>query len=284
MPEIKPFVAKHKKGLTFFSLILVSLTFIVLTNRNLEKAPKEIGQTLIYVFQIGFSKTISLFRNTWNSINELKEVKQELQTVTKKLIEYEKIAQDVLELKQENEQLRRLLQFHQNSPYQQVPAEVIGRDPENLFSGIMVGKGRRHGVRRNMTVIAYQQGRKGLVGKVTYVAARSAMVTPLYDPSSYVSVRLLETRYEGLVNGRDQRSPLLMEYVKKTAQEEIKYGDLVATSGSGGVFPKGIQVGRVRSFRAKSYETSMTIELDPVVDFSKLEYVFIIIMDEESWD
>lgn len=284
MPEIKPFVARYKKGLTFISLILISLLFIVLTNRNLEKTPKEIGQTLLYGAQYGFSKIATVIRNTWSSINELKQVKQELQSVRKQLVEYEKRMQDIVELEKENENLRELLKLHKKTSYDQVPAEVIGRDSENLFSGIIVDKGRRHGVRRNMPVIAYQQGFKGLVGRVTYVATRSAIVTPLFDPTSFVSVRLQDSRYEGLVSGESLISPLIMEYVKKTAQEDIAYGNLVVTSGIGGVFPKGLYVGRVRSFRAKSYDTSMTVELDPVVDFSRLEFVFILIMDIESWD
>jgi rod shape-determining protein MreC len=67
-----------------------------------------------------------------------------------------------------------------------------------------------------------------------------------------------------------------MRFIRKRAREEINFGDLVTSSGIGGVFPPGITIGRVNKIHYQEYETSMEVELDAAIDFSRLEYVFVI--------
>jgi len=71
-----------------------------------------------------------------------------------------------------------------------------------------------------------------------------------------------------------------MSYVNKNGKERISYGDIVITSGMKSIFPKGIYIGRVRSISAREYETSLQLEIEPTVDFSRLEYVFILKQDK----
>jgi len=67
-----------------------------------------------------------------------------------------------------------------------------------------------------------------------------------------------------------------MRFVKKRAKEEIQFGDLVATTGYESIYPSDIAVGRVRKVRALEYQTSVEVDLDPVLDFSRIEYVFAV--------
>ena len=274
MLGLKSFAGRHKRGLTLLTLVLVSIVLIVISNKNLETKPKEVGQSLVYTFQVALSKTAGWFRDRWNSISELKRVRQELGQARQRLSEYERESRDITELKQENAHLRQQLAFSESSASEQIPAEVIARDPGNVFSAITLNRGSRHGVTRNMPVVAFQDGQEGLVGVVSYVGRRSAVVRPLFDPQCYVAARLQTTRYEGLVSGNGDY--LMMQYVSKESKDGMAYGDLVITSGLGGVFPGGIPIGRISTFKAKPYETSMELELVPIIDFSRLEYVFIL--------
>jgi rod shape-determining protein MreC len=67
-----------------------------------------------------------------------------------------------------------------------------------------------------------------------------------------------------------------MNYVKKIAKDKIGYGDLVVSSGLGGVYPKGINIGRIRDITAPSYETSLVLQVQPIIDFDRLEYLFLV--------
>jgi rod shape-determining protein MreC len=67
-----------------------------------------------------------------------------------------------------------------------------------------------------------------------------------------------------------------MRAIPKRARDEINYGDMIVSSGTGGVFPAGLIIGRVKTILYHEYETSLAVELEPSIDFSRLEYVFVI--------
>jgi rod shape-determining protein MreC len=109
------------------------------------------------------------------------------------------------------------------------------------------------------------------------VGPGSSQILPLYDPQCLVSARLERSRNEGLVLGQGKdRENVLMRYVKKIAKDNIEYGDLVVTAGLGGLYPKGVNIGRIRDIRARGYETSLELEVEPIIDFDRLEYVYIL--------
>jgi rod shape-determining protein MreC len=184
---------------------------------------------------------------------------------------------EVLELRRQNAALKQQLDFAQNLPPERIPAEVIARDTDNLFSTITINKGSRQGVKRGMPVVAWQGDIEGLVGRVVLVGPGSSQILPLYDPQCIVSARVDTTRDEGLVAGQGKdRGNLVMNYVKKIAKDKIGYGDLVVSSGLGGVYPKGINIGRIRDITAPSYETSLVLQVQPIIDFDRLEYLFLV--------
>jgi len=239
--------------------------------------PKAIGLAVFSVFQNGFTQTGSFFSRTVTSISELKRLRAKYNTVENQLSQFETIERDIVELRQENKILREQLGFSQTLHYGHIPAEVIGKDPGNIFSTIVIDKGSRDGVKKDMPVVAYQNGFQGLVGKVLVVSPHSSIVQPIVDPNCYVAARLQSSRYEGLVSGAGSATEqVTMSYVQKRARDEIKYGDLVITSGMNSIYPKGIYIGRVRSIGAKEWQTSLELTLQPIVDFARLEYVFVV--------
>jgi rod shape-determining protein MreC len=109
------------------------------------------------------------------------------------------------------------------------------------------------------------------------VGGGSAQVLPLYDPQCLVSARLDRSRHEGLVAGQGKdRATIVMRYVRKTAAPLIEYGDLVVTAGLGGLYPKGINIGRIREINAPAYESSLELSVEPIIDFDRLEDLFLI--------
>ena len=271
------FVQRHRPGITFAGLSSFCLILLLFSNRNVVLKPKEVGQSLFSVLELGIHGLTGWFSSTWNSIGELRELRIELEKARSRLLEYERVSRDVAELRRENERLRSQLGLSQAIAFKQIPAEVIAKDPGNQFATIVVNKGAAAGVRAGMPVVAFQDGLQGLVGKVVLVGMASSTVKPITDPSSYVASRLQNSRYDGLVSGKQLFSGLLlMHYVNKLAAGSIQYGELVISSGMGRLFPKGIHIGRVRQMQSKSYEASLELEVEPIIDFSRLEYVFIL--------
>ncbi len=278
MRKISTALSRHKKGYTLVLLVIISISMILFSAKPISFRPREMVQSLFAIFQRGAGGISNWFVNTVNSISELKRAKLELEEAQKKLMAYEKISRDIIELKNENKQLREQLRLFRRLSYKSIPAEVIARDPENLFSTIVLNKGSVDGVKRDMAVIAYQNGLQGLVGKVVLVNKYTSTVKPILDSSLYIAAMFQKSRYTGLISGdsEDNSEYLIMKYINKEAMNYIEYGDLVITSGLGGVYPKGIHIGRVRKIEAKTYQTSMEAYIEPIIDFSRLEYVFIL--------
>lgn len=265
-------------------LLVISLVSLTVSTKSLVGLPEEIGLSIVSFFQRGFNAVSTFLSETTTSIAELRR----LQAIHNDLLaQVESLTNQqhlFSELRGENERLNGLLGFHETRSYTSVAGKIIAKDPENLYATFVVDKGSANGIRKNQAVVAYQDGMEGLVGKVLEVSPGTCVVVPLYDSATYVAVRLERSRYEGLVVGSgSEDDPLVMKYVKKRATDEIQYGDMVVTSGLQSLYPSGIAVARVSKLRIYDYLTSLEIELEPVLDFSRLEYVFII-QDEGGTD
>jgi rod shape-determining protein MreC len=187
------------------------------------------------------------------------------------------------EMAVENQQLRHLLGLRDRAGYRTVAARVIGRDASNWWKSIQLDRGRRDGIREDMPVVDAH----GLVGRTVRVTETESRVLLLVDPACQVGALLQEARAPGIVSGWDGaagRGPRYrMTFVSRDV--EARPGQLVVTSGLGGVFPRGIPIGTV--VRAELDEqTAMyqNIELQPVCDFNRLEYVLVIVGHEPGGD
>lgn len=261
----------------FFGLTGFSFLLLLFSARSFFVDFREIGFSTFSGVRNIVYKATNFVSETIKSVQELGSLKKEYLALLEKIEEYERIQRDSVYIRRENEQLKELLGFSKTISYRYFVAEIIGKEPDNLFSSFVVNKGSAAGVKKNMAVIAYQDGERGLVGKVIQVGLHESLVMPIYDSNFFVSSRLLDSRYEGIVNGQgNAQKPVVMRYVKKRAKDEIQIGNMVITSGLSGVYPPDIPIGRVERMIIQDYETSITLELTPVIDFSKLEYVFIV--------
>ncbi len=265
----------NTEGLVFLLLVMVSVSMLILSTRSFVLNVQEIGFSLFSGARSGLSAIGSFGTRTVAAVKELSDLRKEYAELVKRMEYYEVVQRDAAEIRRENLRLREQLGFLETTRYRQIPARITGRDPDNLFSAFVVDKGAKHGIKRNMSVVAFQDGKQGLVGKVVQVGRSESLVMPVYDAKAFVAARFAESRYEGVVDGQGSADqPLLMRYIKKRAREEIRFGDVVVTSGIGGIYPKDLIIGRVSKLVFQDYETSINAELEPAIDFSRLEYVF----------
>ncbi|MDR2049462.1 MAG: rod shape-determining protein MreC, partial [Treponema sp.] len=245
--------------------------------RSLVVDFRDMGLSMYSGIRGSVHRVTSFVSRTANSIQELANLNREYAELSDRIARYEQLERTAADIRQENERLREQLGFAETISYRYVAAEIIGHDPDNIFSAFVINKGKKHGVANNMPVIAYQNGAETLVGKVVQTARLESLVMPLFDTGSYISSRLVESRLEGIVEGQgNSERPLLMRFVRGRSRDEINIGELVVSSGLGGVYPPGIRLGRVSRILYQENDTTIEIELTGTADFSRLEYVFVI--------
>jgi rod shape-determining protein MreC len=271
------FIRQHKSGTTFAVLVILCVVFLSFSTSTAVIRPKELGVSLFSTIQAAAHAVGSGVTNTINSVRELGELRREHELLLDRLAQYATIEEDVVSLRTEIDRLNRVLDYSESLQYDNLPARVIGKDPGNLFATITINRGSRHNVTPNMPVIAVQDGRQGLVGRVRTVAAGSSQVVPIFDASHFVAARLERSRHEGLVQGAGiGTGSTVMRYVQSQARNEIRYGDLIITSGMASIYPPGIPIGTVETILSQPYETTLELRMSPLVDFSRLEHVFVV--------
>jgi rod shape-determining protein MreC len=253
---------------------------LALSTGSLSLSPKEWGEGIVGLFQQAAAAIGRFVGGTVSSVREVRNLRRDYAALLEQVREAEAIADEVDLLQTENDRLRSALDFQESLDYEYVPARVIAKEPGIFFAGLTINKGSAAGIRHNAAVIANQDGAQGLVGRVVSVGLTTSVVMPVFDTDSFVAARLFRSRHEGLVAGDGGQAQLLaMYYVPKSARTQVGIGDLVITSGMRSLFPEGIEIGTVYGIVSRPYETSLEIQVEPAIDFSRLEYVFV--LDEE---
>lgn len=261
-------------------VVLVLLLFIcfVLMGVSQNKVTVELKSVtfgLMYPFQYAGTRALTFVTDFFSSIQDNRQLKEELKSARQILEQYKRTQYDFEEIKRENERLRRLIGVQSTMEYDTVIAEVIAKSPQNFYKTIVVNRGRRDGIKRYMPVVAYQNDRKCVVGKVTDVQRSSSRIQPLVEQNSYTAAMLKDSRYSGLLQGQSPLSDTcLLQYVDRRV--DIQFGDIVVTSGMGGVYPKGIEIGEVVSVTKPRYGIFQEAMVRPFVDLGRLEEVYII--------
>ena len=153
--------------------------------------------------------------------------------------------------------------------------EVVGTDPNPYLRYVTINVGTLQGVKVGMPVVS---NGPGLVGRIAQVGPRTAKVQLLTDPESAVATLLQTSRVTGLVVGKPDGT-LRMEYIPQ--EESISVGDIVLTSGLGGVMPKGLVIGQVAEVQQMDYALFQAAIVRPAIDFSRMELVLVITTFEQ---
>lgn len=273
----KPFFVSHFSEFLLALLLIISGTMTALSSGGFILDFKRIGFNIFSVAQNGINAITSTITNSVNAVRELAKLHKEYDVLVEKLKDYEYMQRTNTEIRKENARLKEQLDFSQSLEVKNYSASIISRGADNLYTTLVINKGSRHGIKKNMPVIAIQKGSVGIVGKVVTVGYTTAQVMPLFDFNCKISARLQNTRDIGLVSGNGSDAlPLDLDYIKKHIIDELHFGDVIVTSGENENYPSDIPIGTVSNIRVLEYDTSLAIELRPIIDFSRLENVIVV--------
>ncbi len=184
-----------------------------------------------------------------------------------------RLQQEIIQLREqvsEAEVLSALVQYARSQPESSyLAARVISRDVSPFLRSIWIQAGSDDGLSHGMPVVT----NRGLVGRVVEVFATVSRVQLITDPESSVSVRLQQSRADGVLEAQ-LNGELRVGMIDQDA--EVREGEIALTSGIGGLFPSNIAVGQVTSVRRRDFELFQESILQPSVEFDSLQLVLVI--------
>ena len=261
----------------FILLLLISSFSLAFSSGSFVLNIKNIGFSILSTIEKGVSASVKAVTNTVNSVSELRKLKKEYDQLVIKLEKFEQLQRSNADIRKENERLKEQLDFVSSIEEKNIPAQIISRNLDDSYSYITIDKGSVNGIKKNMPVIAFQNGNQGLVGKIVQVGAFTSQIIPIYNMDNMVSTRIQNTRDLGLVNGQgSQDLPLELQYIRKRVMEDLNIGDIVVTSGENDNYKRDIPIGTISKIEEIPYNSSLYIEITPIIDFSRLENLVVI--------
>ena len=220
-------------------------------------------------FQKLIKQTINFTKDFWTNYFYLIDVRRENRRLKQEIDVFRRENSRYEELLATHERLRKLLQFKEVIRRPVIAAQVIGLDPTGWFRSVIIDKGNRAGLKWDMPVV----NASGVVGRIVSVSSDYAKVLLIIDQNSAVDCLTQRSRDRGMVKGTSTQI-CKMDYMGKLSDAVV--GDVVITSGLGGIFPKGLPVGKIENVKEGIGKLFKEIEVTPSVDFSKLEEVLVI--------
>ncbi len=209
----------------------------------------------------------------WSTYQDWKNVRAENRRLRDQAQRLRVESLRVSEVDDENRRLRRLLALKEALPLHTISGEVIGREWGGWVRSLTVNRGRSSNVVRLTAVI----GPDGLIGRIVDVRGGSSVVQVLIDPASTVGAHVVRTRTPGIIEG-EPRGTIRFKYMARDGAG-MQVGDMVVTSGLGGLFPRGIPIGRVRAIDDRGSALFHYAQIEPAVDFARIDEVLLLIGD-----
>lgn len=267
---------KNKKnGIIGIVITIVILILIVILSNiridNLSYVENAVA-TLIMPIQNGLTYLKNWLTGNDDFFTDISKLKEENKELKKANSDLEQSLRELEIIKSENETLKEYVNLKDKySEYTTIPAYVINKDVSNYSNIIIINVGADDGIQQDMTVISD----KGLVGHVISVTNSTAKVQTIIDVSSSISCTIKTSRDTIVAKGTlESGESLKATYIPTDAN--VLEGDMIETSGLGGIYPKGILVGSIKQVTNTKNITDRYASIETAVNFDKLETVLVI--------
>lgn len=219
---------------------------------------RYLGATVAAPFQ-GLGNVVTNLTADQETLSELREENEQLRA---RNVELEEAAQSV-------ERLQGLLDLQNVNNLQSTAAHIISGAGDSWSSTVVIDKGTTSGLAVGMPVTSSS----GIIGQIVECGPTTSTVRLITDENSSVSAMIQSSRLQGMVEGSvtDQLSLTLIP-----SSSQVSVGDVVVTSGLGGVFPKGLPLGQVTSVENSPGSTYLSISVEPFAHAESYEEVLVI--------
>lgn len=278
---MKDLLSRYRAPALVLLLLVLPLSTLAMTRGSrAELGPLDhAGMRTLGLMQVQADGVVGRIGGFWDDYIDLVDVKAENERLLQenaRLREENTRLQGIL---QENARLSRLVGFKSSRPtLELVPARIIAADLSPYYRVLRIRLDVGDGVvEPGMAVVAAE----GLVGQIESVAGDYCDVLLTADPRSRIDILTQTNRARGILRGLGREDDYAAEIGFLVRRDEVEVGDIVVTSGRGGRYPKELLVGRVRAVEKEEFGLYQRAIVEPAVDFSRLEEVFVII-DQRS--
>ena len=267
---------KNNKGgiIGIVITVIILIILVVFSNTNSEKFSiiENFANAIVMPIENGLTYLKNKLNNNNSFFENVDKLKSENESLKQKNSELEQQMREFEIMKNENEQLKQELNLAEKyGEYTTVPGMIISRDISNYSKTLVINIGSDNGIKEKMTVIADE----GLVGYIVSTTAKTAKVQTIVDSASATSCLASSTRDTMICKGTIENKSILSASNIATDARIIQ-GDSVETSGLGGIYLKGIHVGKIKKVNEGTNKTDSYATIEAAVDFEKLETVLVI--------
>ena len=247
-----------------FILFFATFILIILSKTNnpiidkLNKAGLNVVGPVMYVLEF----PARVIHRAYTYVYDVSRVYADNQALREENEQMLYLQNKVHTLEVENHLLSKLLNYSPPPEAKYISAKIIAESGDDFTHTLIIYVGDAK-VKKGQVVLASES----VIGRVDAVGGRYAKVILLNDIGSKIPVVIERTRVRGILSGNNTRFPQLI-FTKSTA--DIQEGDLVVTSGVGGIFPADLPIGFVNSVKGSE------INVETISDLDRVEYVRII--------
>ncbi len=225
--------------------------------------------------QLAFSRVQRFFYQKIDVVLNLRKMQRRNEELETLVFELQQEVSQLQNYERENKWLREALDFAGDLPHELLVAEVIGRSPGNWESTITINKGQKHGVVSGLAVIS----NAGIVGTVINSSRQTSTVLLAIDPRSAAGGLVQSTGDPVLVEGSAENGGMMVA-TPLGRDAEVRPGDVIVTSGFPRIYPKNLLIGEVVAVESRLHDLSLAALVHPSVNFSRLEYVLVVLPNE----
>ncbi|EKO3409854.1 rod shape-determining protein MreC [Vibrio fluvialis] len=260
------------------------LFFAVVLSASLMLADSRLGafshvrfllNSLVAPIQYAADLPRSMFDGFYENFNSRQQLMESNRALKRDVLTLKSDLILLDQYREENQRLRKLLGSSFVRDEKKVVTEVMAVDTSPYRHQVVIDKGRVDGVYEGQPVI----NEKGIVGQVTFVAAHNSRVLLLIDPNNAIPVQNIRNDIRVIASGNGQTDEIQLEHIATST--DIEVGDLLVTSGLGGVYPEGYPVAYVSEVDKDTRREFASIKAKPVVDFDRLRYLLLIWPNED---
>lgn len=270
---------RQRAPIWLVTLLVTNLIIMAVDARDADGQVKMLRvwtQTFASPLQSASSKasgaTTGFFQQIWNFRSTAVENEQ----LKERLTQAEQELNVARAAAAENERLKALLSLTEQSQTQSVPARVIARDPSVWFNTITINRGSSSGIAVNMPVITAG----GIVGRVITVSPWASQVMLITDEKAGAGAvvgQLGQSGALGSVRGRADLGVAMIEMRYVSGLEKVEVNDVVMTTGQDGIYPPGLNVGRVVDVKSGTATQAHQILIQPGAQLDHLEEVAVLL-------